>query len=249
LQESTFKHNIKCVVEYDGSRYQGFQIQPNGDTIEEHLLEVLKLILLEDVKIYGSGRTDKGVHARGQVFNFYTNKNIPLDRFKYAMNKQLPLDIRILSMEYVDMDFHSRFSAKKKEYRYYIKKSPLNAFEHNYIDYQKNLDINLLKNGLKLLEGQHNFEGFCSVEVDKRKDFVKTIYEAKLNEYDDKLEFIFIGSGFLKYQIRRMMATLVAVGKREIDIEIISKILETRDPFIYTKVANPSGLYLEKVYY
>ncbi len=249
LQESTYKYNIKCIVEYDGSMYQGFQIQPNGDTIEAHILEVLRLILREDVKISASGRTDAKVHARGQVFNFYTNKNIPLEKLKYAMNNQLPLDIRIKSIEYVSSDFHARFSAVKKEYRYYIKTSELNAFEHNYYDYQRNLDINLLKNGLELLKGTHNFEGFCSVDVDKRKDFNKTIYETKLNVFDNYLEFVFIGSGFLKYQIRRMMALLIAVAKGEEDLSLISVILETQNPLLYTKVANPSGLYLEKVYY
>lgn len=249
MQESTYKYNIKCVVEYDGSMYQGFQIQQNGDTIEAHILEVLRLILKENVKISASGRTDAHVHARGQVFNFYTNKNIPLDKLQYAINNQLPLDIRIKSIEYVSLDFHARFSAIKKEYRYYIKTKPLNAFEHNYFDYQRNLDINLLKNGLELLKGSHNFEGFCSVDVDKRKDFNKTIYETKLNVKDDYLEFVFIGSGFLKYQIRRMMAALIAVSKKEEDLSIIEEILETRNPLLFTKVANPSGLYLEKVYY
>lgn len=249
MQESTYKYNIKCIVEYDGSMYQGFQIQPNGDTVEAHILEVLKLILREDVKISASGRTDAKVHARGQVFNFYTNKNIPLEKLEYAINNQLPLDIRIKSIEYVSNDFHARFSAVKKEYRYYIKTKPLNAFEHNYFDYQRNLDINLLEKGLELLKGSHNFEGFCSVDVDKRKDFNKTIYETKLNVKDEYLEFVFIGSGFLKYQIRRMMALLIAIAKNEEDLNLIAKILETRNPLLFTKVANPSGLYLEKVYY
>lgn len=249
LQESTYKYNIKCIVEYDGSMYQGFQIQPNGDTVEAHLLEVLKLILREDTKISASGRTDAKVHARGQVFNFYTNKNIPLDKLMYAINNQLPLDIRIKSIEYAPLDFHARFSAIKKEYRYYIKTTSLNAFEHNYFDYQRNIDIKILEKGLELLKGCHNFEGFCSVDVDKRKDFVKTIYETKLVRHDDYLEFIFIGSGFLKYQIRRMMACLISASKGEVSIDIISQILETRDPLLFTKVANPSGLYLEKVYY
>lgn len=249
LQESTYKHNVKCVIEYDGTCYQGFQIQPNGITVEEVLIQVLSNILSENVKIIGSGRTDRYVHARGQVINFYTNNDIPLNRLSRALNKQLPLDIRVKEIEYVDYSFHSRFSAIKKEYHYYIKTTPLNAFEHNYMDYQEKLDTNLLEKGLKLLIGQHNFEGFCSVDVDKRKDFEKTIYEARVNKKGDMLEFIFIGSGFLKYQIRRMMAVLIAVAKQEIPLDTISKILETKDPFIYTKVANPSGLYLEKVYY
>jgi len=249
LQESTYKHNIKCVIEYDGTCFQGFQIQPNVRTVEEVFEYTISQILSEDIKITGSGRTDRYVHAKGQVINFYTNCDIPLERLFRALNRQLPLDIRVKEIEYVPISFHSRFSAIKKEYRYYIKTTPLNAFEHNYIDYQEKLDTNLMEKGLKLLIGQHNFEGFCSVDVDKRKDFTKTIYVASLNKIGDTLEFVFIGSGFLKYQIRRMMAVLIAVGKKEVELDVINKILETRNPFIYTKVANPSGLYLEKVYY
>jgi tRNA pseudouridine38-40 synthase len=115
--------------------------------------------------------------------------------------------------------------------------------------FERNLDLNLVQNGLKLLEGRHNFEGFCSVDVDKRKDFVKEIYTASVKKIDDILEFTFIGSGFLKYQIRRMMALIIAIGLHEEKLETISKILETRDPLLYTKVADPSGLYLMKVYY
>ncbi|MCR5787414.1 MAG: tRNA pseudouridine(38-40) synthase TruA [Acholeplasmatales bacterium] len=247
MQESIY--NIKCVIEYDGSRYAGFQVQPNEITIESELLRVLNLICKEEIKIYGSGRTDRGVHAKGQVFNFFTHNHIPLDRFMYAFNRQLPLDIRVLSMEYVDLNFHARFSAVKKEYRYYLKQIPLNAFEHNYMAFSKKLDLNLVQNALKLLEGRHNFEGFCSVDVDKRKDFEKEIYEASVKETNDILEFKFIGSGFLKYQIRRMMALIIAIGLKEEKLETITKILETRDPFVYTKVADPSGLYLMHVYY
>ncbi len=249
LSVQEYTYNVKCIIEYDGSRYGGFQIQPNTDTIEAHLIEVLSLITKENVKIYGSGRTDKGVHAKGQVINFYTNVNIPCDKFKYAINNQLPLDIRVTNLEYVDMSFHARFSAIKKEYRYYVKQEPLNAFEHNYIVSLKKIDLNLVKNGLKLLEGRHNFKGFCSMDVDKRKDFVKTIYEASVIENGTTLEFKFVGTGFLKYQIRRMMAVLIAIGLHEEDISIITKILETKDPCLYTKVAEPNGLYLTKVYY
>jgi len=242
-------YNVKCIVEYDGTRYAGFQIQPNADTIEAHLIEVLSLITKDEIKIYGSGRTDKGVHAKGQVFNFYTNKKIPAERFIYAINNQLPLDIRIKKLNYVKMDFHSRFSAKKKEYRYFIKTKDFNAFDVNYMDYQKNLDVNLMKNALKLLVGTHNFKGFCSVDVHPLKDFVKTIFEAELVEHRNKLEFRFQGTGFLKYQIRRMMALIIAIGKHEEEEKTIIDILEKKDPFIFTKVANPCGLYLWHVYY
>lgn len=242
-------YNIKAIIEYDGTHYAGFQIQPNADTIEAHIVEVLSLIFKENVKIYGSGRTDKGVHAKGQVINFYVNKKIPSNRLMYAMNNQLPADIRVKELEYVDMDFHARFSAKKKEYRYFIKTKDFNAFDVNYMDYQKNLDVNLIENGLKLLVGKHNFKGFCSVDVHPLKDFVKTIYKAKLIEHDSYLEFRFQGTGFLKYQIRRMMALLIAIGKHEEDVSTISEILLKQDPFIFTKVANPSGLYLWHVYY
>ena len=162
---------IKLVISYDGAPYMGFQIQGDEKTIELELVKALKNVTLEDIKIYASGRTDKGVHALGQVIHFDTSKNISLYGWKRALNSFLPDDIRVMDVEYVSDDFHARFSAKSKEYHYFIETGEYDLFKRNYRAFYKNLDISLMEDGLKKLCGEHNFKGFCSGSVDPRKDF------------------------------------------------------------------------------
>lgn len=243
------QYRVKCIVSYDGSSYMGFQIQGELKTVELEIINALKNITNDDIKIYASGRTDRGVHALGQVFHFDTCKNIHPNGWMKALNSFLPDDIRILDVEIVDDEFHSRFCAIKKEYRYYIKTDGYDLFKRNYLVFYDNLDIDLMKEALKHLEGTHNFKGFCSASVDERKDFVKTIYTAKLNINDNILEFVFEGTGFLKYQIRRMMGLIIEIGLKRQSIDMVDKVLETMDPKISHKNAKPNGLYLYKVTY
>lgn len=247
LQE--YIYNVKCVVSYDGSGYYGFQAQEGFKTIEDELLKAISYITKEDNKIIGSGRTDKGVHAIGQVFNFYTNLKIEAGRFMYALNRMLPMDIRIKSLRYVALDFHSRFSAKKKEYRYLVKYKCFTPFDVNYYHYNPKLSYERMAEAMKLFEGTHNFKGFCSAEVDKRKDFNKTIYEARVIKHRSHYEFIFVGSGFLKYQIRRMMAYVMSIGEGRSSKDVILEVFRTGNHQMYYKTAPGCGLYLYKVSY
>lgn len=247
LQE--FTYNIKCIVQYDGANYLGFQIQNEGITIEACIKESLDIIYKDDIKIYASGRTDKGVHAKGQVFNYFTNLYIEPKRLKYAINRGLPQDIKIISLEYVDLNFHSRFSAKSKEYRYYIKYKDYSVFESRYKAYIENLNINLINEAIKLYLGTHDFTSFCSADIDKRKSCIKTITKAQINIKDDEYEFIFEGDGFLKYQIRRMMGILIAIGKGKIDKDIINELYINHTHQMHYPVAPGCGLYLYKVNY
>lgn len=240
---------IKCIVSYDGSNYMGFQVQDSLPTIELVLTEAISKLTGENNKIYGSGRTDKGVHAKGQVIHFDTKLNIPPHGWIRGINSYLPQDIRINEVFIVDENFHARFSAIKKEYRYLIKTSDYDVFSRNYYAFYNNLDIELMKKALSKLEGKHNFEGFCSATVDKRKDFNKTIYKARLNVLDDVLEFIFEGDGFLKYQIRRMMGLIIDIGMHKDTLDKIDLVFETRDPGLSHKKAMACGLYLYKVTY
>ncbi len=242
-------YNIKCIIEYDGTNFFGFQIQPGLKTVEGELNKTLSNIFSEDVKVIGSGRTDRGVHAKGQVINFVVSKKIPLERLFYAINKQLDPAIRVLKLRYVNINFHARFSAVKKEYRYYIKTKNFSAFDYNYFDYEPNLNVGLMCEAIKLFVGTHNFKGFSASDLNPLKDCNKTIFEAKINVKRDYLEFIFVGSGFLKYQIRKMMSLLIEIGKQKELKETITYILETQDRLKFTKVANANGLYLYHVYY
>ena len=240
---------IKLVISYDGAPYMGFQIQGDEKTIELELVKALKNVTLEDIKIYASGRTDKGVHALGQVIHFDTSKNISLYGWKRALNSFLPDDIRVMDVEYVSDDFHARFSAKSKEYHYFIETGEYDLFKRNYRAFYKNLDISLMQDGLKKLCGKHNFKGFCSGSVDPRKDFCKTIYEAYIIKNGTELEFVFKGNGFLKYQIRRMMGLIIEIGRKRDTLETIDRVFLECDPKISHMCAPSSGLYLVKVNY
>ena len=242
-------YRYKCTVKYDGYNYMGFQIQNELPTIELALVEAIKKMLDVEVKIYASGRTDRYVHAKGQVFHFDLEHHIPAKGIQKGVNSYLPSDIYIYDCEEVSEEFHSRFSAISKEYRYYINYKEYNPLTIRYAPYISNLDIQKMEEALKLLEGTHDFKGFASASIDPRKETIKTIFESKLNVYDGYLEFIFIGNGFLKYQIRRMMGLLIEIGRGKETKEMLLDVLEKKDPKISHKVADGCGLYLHKVNY
>lgn len=242
-------YRYKCIVSYDGYNYMGFQIQEDLPTIELELKKAIYKLLNVDAKIYASGRTDRYVHAFNQVFHFDIDNHIPANGILKGLNSYLPDDIHIKSVEEVDDSFHARFSAVSKEYRYYINIGEYNPLTIKYAPNITYLDFNLMNEAIKLFEGTHNFKGFASSSIDPRKDTNKTIYEAKINKYNNYLEFIFIGTGFLKYQIRRMMGLLIEIGRGKENKEKILEVLQKANPAISHKVADGCGLYLYKVNY
>ena len=242
-------YRYKCILSYDGTNYMGFQIQDDLPTIELELMKAIKKMLNVDVKIYPSGRTDRYVHAKGQVIHFDLEKHLTPLQLKRGINTYLNEDIHIIDVEEVDENFHARFSAKSKEYRYYINTNELDPITRNYSANIYNLDYDKMNEAIKLFIGTHDFKGFASAQIDKRKDTVKTIFDAKINKLDEYLEFVFIGTGFLKYQIRRMMGILIDIGRGFSKKEMILDVLEKCDPKISHKVAPGCGLYLYKVNY
>ncbi len=242
-------YRYKCVLSYDGTNYMGFQIQEDLPTIELEIKKAIKAMLDLDIKIYPSGRTDRYVHAFNQVFHFDLEINIPEEGIKKGLNSYLPKDIYIKSVELVNEEFHSRFSALSKEYRYYINIGEYNPLTINYAPNITYLNFELMNDAIKLLEGTHDFKGFASSSIDPRKSTIKTIYSATINKRGDHLEFIFIGTSFLKYQIRRMMGLLIDIGRGKENKDKILEVLEKKDPSISHKVADGCGLYLYKVNY
>jgi len=240
---------VKMEISYDGTNYYGFQHQDDLPTIEDYLLEAIQKVDSSVEKIYGSGRTDRFVHAKCQVISFESKLDIKEYNWCRAVNSFLPLDIRVNSAKNESDDFHARFSAKSKEYRYYIKNTEYSVFDRNYTEYITNLDVDKMDEAIKLFIGTHDFKGFCSAQINELKDTVKTIYEAKINRLDDKLEIVFIGNGFLKYQVRTMVGTLVDIGLGRKNISIIDEIFEKRDPKLSNKVVSGHGLFLYKVNY
>lgn len=227
----------------------GFQVQEGLKTIEAELEKAISIVCKVQTKVYSSGRTDRGVHALGQVIHFDTSLNIKEYGWKSSINSYLPPDIKILSVEITDVSFHSRFSARVKEYHYFIINGEYNVFLRNYRAFYTNLDVTLMKQALKKFLGTHDFKGFCSADIDKRKDTIKTIYSANLKQNGEEIEVIFRGNGFLKYQIRRMMGLLIDIALKRDSIDKIDLVFEKKDPRISHKKAPAEGLFLYKVEY
>lgn len=227
----------------------GFQIQNDLPTIELELMKAFKSLLDEIVKIYPSGRTDRYVHAVGQVFHVDIQKELPTYGLSRGLNSFLPSDIYIRSCEKVEDSFHARFSATKKEYRYYINVKEYNPITAYQLPFISNLDIKAMESAIQLLVGTHDYRGFASGSIDSRKNTIKTIYSIDLIPHNGYLEFRFIGNGFLKYQIRRMMGLVIEIGRRKEKETKILEILEKKDPGISHNVAEGCGLYLYQVYY
>lgn len=241
--------NIKIIIEYDGTDFFGWQKQPNLRTVQGTIESALFKILQEEVKIIGASRTDRGVHAEAQVTNFFTDKGIESDILFYRLNKVLPKDIKIKTIEEVDGNFHARYNAKSKLYRYTILNgkiaSPLFRFYSWHIPAK--LNISKIRVAKKILVGTHNFR-FFSTSGNSSENFVRNIKKITLKK-EDKFIYIFVeGEGFLKNMVRYIVATLVEIGKGKIEISDIKKMLECKERKI-TKSAPAHGLCLVKVDY
>src|SRR5699024_7449617 len=191
---------LKCLISYDGKRFSGFQIQPNKRTIQGEIEKALmKLHKLEHIRIYGSGRTDAGVHAKGQVFHFDTHLILEEKQWHKALNALLPDDIYIKSVEKVPNSFHSRFDAVEKEYRYYVLNSrERDVFKRNYSYYNpQTLNMEAIQAACLTFEGTHDFTSFCSHRTTVKGDKVRTLYEVSCSKNKDEIEFILRGNGFL----------------------------------------------------
>lgn len=240
---------LKAVVEYKGSRYFGYQKQDNALTIQEEIEKVISKILNVKTSIYASGRTDAGVHAKGQVFHFEVNKEVDLDKFRYSLNCVLPNDIHIISLEEVSDDFHARFSAKSKEYQYIIKVNENDPFSNELTyNYLRNLDKSKLEYILTKFNGKKNFQNFTSKEEDE-DGFIR---EVKIDvTYDKDLIIIhFVGNGFMRYMIRYIVGCSLAFCEGKISEDVIDKRLtDFSSREIVPFKAPPQGLYLLKVNY
>lgn len=247
-------------VSFDGTGYYGFQSQPGGNTIQDVIEAALNGLTGEIIKIIGSGRTDAGVHARGQVFNFLTESAIPLERWGMALNGRLPKDIVILETREVPLGFHSRRSAKRKTYRYSMNGNQYpDVFQRYYqFHHPGKLDVEAMQQGLQYLIGTHDFTSFASRHSTK-PSHVRTIYEAHL-EVDHTnsrpgtrdqgiIQMFITGSGFLQHMVRIIMGTLLQVGEGKRSPEDMLHILKARDRGQAGPTAVSHGLMLWQVDY
>jgi tRNA pseudouridine38-40 synthase len=242
---------LKCTMAYDGTGFFGYQIQPNNRSVQEEVEKALmKLHKGSEVKIFASGRTDAGVHAKGQVFHFDTNLEIPLEKWPVALNSMLPADTSIYEIERVDAGFHARFDAKGKEYRYFINPSATrDPFSRNYATRVPfPIDLGLVQSAMKSFLGTHDFTSFCSAKTEV-EDKIRTINEIELLEENELLVFRFVGNGFLYNMVRIITGTLLGIGTGDLPPNCIPEILEKKDRTVAGKTAPAQGLYLWKVFY
>ena len=242
--------NVKLIMEYDGSCYAGWQRQENAMTVQQQLEEALEKLCGEPIQVTGSGRTDSGVHARGQTANFMTSSTIPPDRFSFALNSVLPYDIRVSRSEEVSMDFHAQFSATGRKYRYSMIINPHGTaigrqYYHHIIP---PLDVQVMKKAATDFIGTHDYAAFMAAGSPV-KSTIRTIYKSEIVQEDSLLHFMVIANGFLYNMVRIMAGTLIDMGKGKIEPEGIPKILASRNREKAGFTAPANGLTLEEVYY
>lgn len=239
----------KCVVSYDGSKFEGYQIQKELNTIQKNIQDTIKFIMLEDVHITSSGRTDKGVHAYGQVFHFDAKKEIPIHKLKMALNTYMNQSIHIESIEVVDTSFHARACAKSKVYEYVLNAGEYNPIEKDYV-YQYGYPINIDKiNEIKeVFIGTHYFKNFCT-NNEEFKTYTRTITSIDVKCEGNKYYFLIEGNGFLRYMIRMIIGTLIAYQRDILTREEIEFSLKEECKKRTCYKVPSEGLYLKEVKY
>ena len=240
----------KITFSYDGTNFNGYQVQPKLRTVQGELESAVSYLNKQTpTSVVASGRTDKGVHALGQVAHFELNINNTLYKIKRGLNSNLPEDIHIIDVVEVDDSFHARFSVKKKEYIYKINVGEYDPINRNYIyQYNKKLDIDSMKKAIKYFEGTHDFTSFVPTE-DIKEDPVRTIYKTNIKQNKDIIEISFTADGFMKYQVRNMVGLLISIGEKKKKITDAERIIKNKNRNQKFKTASPVGLYLKKVWY
>ncbi len=241
---------VKLLVAYDGTNYCGWQLQPNGVTIEEVLNRELSALLKEPIAVIGASRTDSGVHARGNVAIFDTDNRMPAEKICFAVNQKLPEDIRVLESEEVAMDWHPRKANCTKTYEYRILNSkiamPLERLYSHFCYYP--LNVEHMRQAARLLVGEHDFKSFCTVRT-TAEETVRTVYQLDIDQDGDMVTIRISGSGFLYNMVRIIAGTLLKVGMGVYPPEHMEEILEARDRQAAGQTAPARGLTLVSMEY
>ena len=242
--------NIKLIIEYDGTSYVGWQLQPNGVSIQQVMEEALAALLHEPVRLHSSGRTDAGVHARGMVACFSTERAIPLRAFSDGLNSHLPPDIVVREAAEAAPDFHPRYAAKGKLYRYTIhiggRRSPLFRLYSWHL--RGDLDLDAMRQAAFFMEGEHDFAALRGAGC-VAKTTVRRVDGVDIQKHGELVTIDVRGSGFLKHMVRNMVGTLVEVGQGRRAADSISAMLMAGERSRAGVTAPACGLCLVEVYY
>jgi tRNA pseudouridine38-40 synthase len=252
----TNPRNYKLLLQYDGTDFHGWQIQENLRTVQGELTSALSLIDGRPVNVHGSGRTDAGVHAEGQVASVDVQREISAEKLRAAINGNVGKDVRVLQVEVVDPDFHARYSALGKTYVYRIVNGPvISPFWARYAHHEaRNLDLERMRSAAELFLGRHDWTAFSATQSDV-EDRVRTISNLEVREqWDERLrgpmiEIRVTADGFLRYMVRTIAGALMAIGRAEIDNAVLSEAIETGQRPLSIATAPANGLTLVSVRY
>jgi len=242
-------NNYKLIIQYDGGRYKGWQRLGNGEnTIQGKIENVISEMIGREIEIIGSSRTDAGVHALEQVANFKIKENMPEKDIKSYLNRYLPKDISIKDVSIESDRFHSRYNTSAKTYIYKIwNEEYTNPFMRKYsMHVEEKLDLNKMKAAAKYFLGEHDFTAFSNAKS-KKKSMVREIYSIDFEKIDGFIQIRISGNGFLYNMVRKIVGTLIEVGAGRLQAENIAKIIELKDRAQVSNLADPGGLYLEKI--
>ena len=241
---------FKLTVAYDGTDYCGWQIQPNGITVEEVLNRKLSELTGEKITVIGASRTDSGVHAMGNVAVFNSDTSIPAERIAYALNRNLPEDIVVVKSEEVPLDWHPRYQDTVKTYEYRILNrempDPIRRRDTFFVSYP--LDIGKMQEAAEYLRGRHDFKSFCNIKTDV-EDTVRTIYDLDVLRDGDLITIRISGNGFLYNMVRIIVGTLIRVGRGFYPPTRVKEILDAENRETAGATAPPQGLVLVKIVY
>jgi tRNA pseudouridine38-40 synthase len=255
LQEN-FMRNLKLTLAYDGSEFSGWQVQPDAPTVQGTLASAIGRLTGENVLPQGSGRTDAGVHALGQVASFSTLAPIPAENLVKALNDILPASIRVLEASEASPEFHARKSARAKTYRYRIYRGPIcPPILARYVwHYPYPLDQDAMLDAAGLVVGEHDFTSFAAVDPERDREDgavsnVRRIFSSQWEVQGEELAYTVRGRGFLHHMVRNLVGTFILVGKGTLKPEDLTRILEARNRSAAGPTAPASGLYLVSVEY
>jgi len=243
--------NIKMTIEYDGKRYQGWQRLGDSDkTIQGKIENIIHQMTGEKIEIIGSGRTDAGTHARGQVANFKTESKMSLEEMLEFFHQYLPQDIVVKELKEMPERFHARYNAKSKQYSYYVWNHNIpSAFYKNYSSYvPEKLDMDKIVQACEKLTGTHDFLGFSALKKTK-KSTTRTLTELTVHQKGELVQFTFVGDGFLYKMVRIIMGTLLEIGMGKMSVDDIDRIFETGIRSQAGETVPAQGLFLDKVFY
>ena len=248
--------NFKLTIQYDGTDFHGWQMQGELRTVQSELTQALSLIDGRDVVVHGSGRTDAGVHAEGQVAHVHLEKRITSEKLRAAINGNTVKDVRIIEASQVDDEFHARYSALEKTYVYRVVNGPvISPFWRRYAHHEaRSVDLHRMKSSAALFLGEHDWSAFSSAQSDSETKR-RTITSVAVSEHSDArarariIEMRVSADGFLRYMVRSIAGTLLAVGRGEMDDELVTQAIDGGDRSLVAATAPACGLTLVSVRY